>query len=780
MKLSIVHQKRSRIKNSFRHRFVGTIENLEPRFALASITASATETTIYEGGTASYLLQSAPTKPADTFVSYTISNSDNHTILGVRFKIHGEADAYNIDYSSSNVGYQKMSAKLVQGSVADWASGFDLTASQDEFVPNSPDEFDLQDESIDVELILDFTEETWEDYWNNGGTVQQATSTVTINITDNDTRTANMLLRSVDDSAAEPGFGLSTGQVTTVESPNRSFFELVIRQEWRGGGIDIRALGTASPGADYSLALKNPPSGAWIDTISYYQPPSNDPSAINHVNYRVHVPSREGLGGVTLVIELTAHVDSNFTEGTETAEFAFSSPSVPLISYVTTVYSGDPSEGYADVYFDEVRILKQTSTALVNIDDAILATVDIDSNNNGAVERSPEEDAIENISGQGKILIWGATLASTVILDADSMAALGVEDSFSLKLIVSPGLNVWADQEKMMRLSSPDIETIPEDDTLGETYVWSTAWAGTLVVFVEGSSLGKEKTMQWQLVTSSGLAAARDTVRFIVEAQNVILVGIDGTGSAAWLAGPHGRTPDNPSRWNSHVRNLVEVDAKVKFAKYYAGPANLATGSDSDDIHAQAFQYIKTVYVAAQIKPKIALVGWSRGAMIAQWVANDLADEGISVDFVGLYDPVDMASVIPPSAVIVAQGIKNVYVIGPSAVGNFDYPTFTRESGNIIKASNNETSNIFFLMMNASHGSIGGTPGYNDVEDSIFYSDNSEAVNTSYDYVVDSSNSIFADSTIRFGLIYSGIDMKFISGLRYGFPILNPVNTLGN
>jgi len=373
------------------------IETLEPRFALASISASASESTVYEGGVASYLLQSAPTKPADTFVSYTISNPDNHTILGVRFKIHGEADAYELDYSWSNVGYQKINAKLVQGSVAEWASGFDITASQDEFVPNSPDEFDLEDEFITVEMILDYTEETWEDYWTSGGIVQQATSTVWIDIKDNDTRTANMLLRSVDNSAAEPGYGLSTGQVTTVENPNMGTFELVVPEEWRGGGIDIRALGTASPGVDYSLVLKNPPLGAWIDTISYYQPLSTESTAVTHVNYRIHVPSREGLGSLALKIELTALGDSKVNEGTETAAFVFSSPSVPLISYFTTVYSGDPSEGYADVYFDEVRILKQTSNALINIDDAILAAVDIDtdSNNNGAIEGSPEEDAIE-------------------------------------------------------------------------------------------------------------------------------------------------------------------------------------------------------------------------------------------------------------------------------------------------------------------------------------------------------------------------------------------------
>jgi hypothetical protein len=67
------------------------------------------------------------------------------------------------------------------------------------------------------------------------------------------------------------------------------------------------------------------------------------------------------------------------------------------------------------------------------------------------------------------------------------------------------------------------------------------------------------------------------------------------------------------------------------------------------------------------------------------------------------------------------------------------------------------------VTMDASHASIGGGPGYNDREEG-----------TSYDYVADRENSIFAYQNICEGLISAGIDVPIIDQTDYGFPLSNP------
>ncbi len=304
---------------------------------------------------------------------------------------------------------------------------------------------------------------------------------------------------------------------------------------------------------------------------------------------------------------------------------------------------------------------------------------------------------------------------------------------------------------------------------LAKKYIWTAgAFDGNPApkFYIEGSieSDPAARRVQWRLIDNTGTIVARDAVRFIVELQNVIFVGIDGTGSAAWLSGPHGHTPNNSARWNSHVRNLcVEAYDSKKYVLYLPGPADGAFGSDSPAIHAEALSFIVSSYILSQNTAKIAITGWSRGAMIAQWVANELSDMGIGVDFVGLYDPVDMSEFIPDISVNVFHRIDRVGVVGPTDGVNFDYLHFLRMAGYITPIGNNTIIELFAL--DASHGSIGGTPGYNDP---------AERVN--YDYALDRFNSILSDRAIRDGLNREGIYFRFIEDDEYGFPTNNPTN----
>ena len=437
----------------------------------------------------------------------------------------------------------------------------------------------------------------------------------------------------------------------------------------------------------------------------------------------------------------------------------------------------DTSANLAGV-FDTVKVV------VVAIPHPIL-DIDTDSDNTGAVDRTLSEDNVEDGSGPGKKLFIKASTASEVVLDANIAAVDGLSAGYQLVLIVSPGLNLWADSGKSARVTSANSATIPADDSLGETYIWTSAWTGTTTVYAEGTREGTPK-IHWRVLDATGAIIARDAVKFTVVLQNVIFVGVDGTGQNVWLTGPHARTAGLPERWNSHTRNLYDdLSSMVSYSHYDYGPKNQKTGSDSDDIHDQLLNSVRTEYLAApdDDKPKIALLGWSRGAMIALWIANDLAGEGIPVEFVGLYDPVDMSLQIPDIESRVRNGITRLAIIGPTPEVNIDYPLFLRmaladdygyrirpEPGMDGRIANTSTL-ISRFWLDASHGGIGGTPGFNDIGIRFW----GEDWNTDYSYSSDRANSMTADEIIRMQLLAVGIDVPLVN--NYGFPLSNPTNT---
>jgi hypothetical protein len=78
--------------------------------------------------------------------------------------------------------------------------------------------------------------------------------------------------------------------------------------------------------------------------------------------------------------------------------------------------------------------------------------------------------------------------------------------------------------------------------------------------------------------------------------------------------------------------------------------------------------------------------------------------------------------------------------------------------------------NIVRESYNASHGAIGGTPGYNE--------DNLDPPDGHYDYTKDVENSILADRDVRAGMRAAGIDVPDHPDAWYGFPAVRPPKAL--
>jgi RHS repeat-associated protein len=271
---------------------------------------------------------------------------------------------------------------------------------------------------------------------------------------------------------------------------------------------------------------------------------------------------------------------------------------------------------------------------------------------------------------------------------------------------------------------------------------------------------------------------------------NVLFVGVDGTGSAAWLSkvDANGRfvnertQPDGTTRWNSHVRNLVADCNPHAMTIYSHGPAE-TDGGDSKAI-------FNAVVAAAEGRIResgggttIALVGFSRGAMIASGVANALSNPPAGsparqVAFIGMYDPVDMSHTIPAKWARVDARVENITIVGPSSgrdasfnvdypVGSVDWgdPPFTRMALSNRITVTGPATNVSRFSYNASHGALGGTPGFNKR-----HADGGE-----YDYLEDVKNSIRADGKIRAGM--RAAEFEFVpvrDRAWYGFPDKRP------
>jgi hypothetical protein len=314
--------------------------------------------------------------------------------------------------------------------------------------------------------------------------------------------------------------------------------------------------------------------------------------------------------------------------------------------------------------------------------------------------------------------------------------------------------------------------------------------ARTLVLYVEGVRLSKDPNPIKIEVKANGMVLGKDTATVSV-ISNFLVIGIDGTDQSKWLNGPNATRPNG--LWNSHVRNLLDDVEPYAMTIYNIGPTG--PGLDCAEIQTSVVNEANRYIEEAGGDTIVALVGWSRGAMIALWAANDLVGmpgrpqptTARQVAFVGLYDPVDMSMDIPDAnwdpgnrngwgygAGGVQPGIGRVTIVGATeatdanARSNVDYPVFWRMAQrNRITALGGATV-VERIPLNASHGSIGGTPGYNPQLVS--------RPNGDYVYSTDRENSIVSDQVIRSGMRAAGFD--FVPDRKedwYGIPKDRPV-----
>lgn len=224
---------------------------------------------------------------------------------------------------------------------------------------------------------------------------------------------------------------------------------------------------------------------------------------------------------------------------------------------------------------------------------------------------------------------------------------------------------------------------------------------------------------------------------------------------------------------------------------YGHGPAQPKAGGDSDEIFVKVRDEARDIINDAGGGTSIALVGFSRGAMIGLGVADALLklaahDLPRTVAFVGLYDPVDMSLSIKDEWARVHRDVKAITIVGPTAdrqteaAFNVDYdvvdgpilnnPHFVRMArGGRITTAPGATVVPQRIEYNASHGAIGGTPGYNKR-----HRDGGEFPRN-YNYALDVVNSIRADKDIRAGMRAAGL--TFVpdrDAAWYGFPDQRP------
>jgi hypothetical protein len=340
---------------------------------------------------------------------------------------------------------------------------------------------------------------------------------------------------------------------------------------------------------------------------------------------------------------------------------------------------------------------------------------------------------------------------------------------------------------------------VPEGKVLDLTKLGFTDVTRTVELYVEGiaTTAGVSQPISIDL-TVGGRAIQPDLVTVVV-VSNTLVIGIDGTDSAEWLAKRDAKRnlinertmPDGSTRWNSHVRNLVTDCEPFAMTYYTAGPDQNLSLDNSDAVFRRARDAARALIQDAGGGTTIALVGWSRGAMIASGVAHDLlklADGDLprTVAFIGMYDPVDESNGILKAWATIHADVQTVTIVGPTADGqtrdefNVDYPVsgydgvdnwdFERMArGNRITTAQGAAAVPQRIPYNASHGALGGTPGYNKRHrDGGDFPEN-------YNYGLDVQNSILADKDVRAGMRVAGL--KFVPDRDpawYGFPDNRP------
>jgi RHS repeat-associated protein len=256
------------------------------------------------------------------------------------------------------------------------------------------------------------------------------------------------------------------------------------------------------------------------------------------------------------------------------------------------------------------------------------------------------------------------------------------------------------------------------------------------------------------------------------------LIAIDGTGTEDWLENPRNPRKLANGRWLSHVRNFYDEYQAPETEKHYDfGPRNGTTASDLPQIEDKAFNALEDFFKKnpSRINEPIDIIGWSRGAYSAMRLAEKLKNgltfralpATLNVRFLGLYDPVDMTLFDPSGAwgthdfissnvqnVVWAHGVED----STGSMRDYDEESAFYYNWPRIQTRWGGTTRMTNLALEATHGAIGGTPGYSPSEPE------------NYNYSYDIQMSVKTDTAMRTIASGLGVPINVIASSSYGFP----------
>ncbi|MEQ1828487.1 MAG: RHS repeat-associated core domain-containing protein [Pirellula sp.] len=260
------------------------------------------------------------------------------------------------------------------------------------------------------------------------------------------------------------------------------------------------------------------------------------------------------------------------------------------------------------------------------------------------------------------------------------------------------------------------------------------------------------------------------------------LIAIDGTGTKDWLSNPRNPQKLPNGRWLSHVLNFFEDYSGSRHYDY--GPSDGKYASDLPEIEERAYKKLiefRSESPSNKNEP-IDIIGWSRGAYSAMRLAQRLKIEGlpngdgtwttnIPVRFLGLYDPVDMTFYDGPT-LSEGYGSQNwvtgnvatvvwLHGVEGGSLNRRDYDSGSAPWYNWPRMDltwNTAKTRVINLPMEATHGAIGGTPGYSPDNLAL------------YNFKLDRDRSIEADTRMRQEASRVGVPISVLPASAYGFP----------
>lgn len=173
---------------------------------------------------------------------------------------------------------------------------------------------------------------------------------------------------------------------------------------------------------------------------------------------------------------------------------------------------------------------------------------------------------------------------------------------------------------------------------------------------------------------------------------DAILLGIDGTGELS--------DEDYERSFRNSFVSYIHRHTPAKIKHYMRGPA--FEGLDMFAISRKGYEFVHLNRIVHP-KARVLLVGYSRGAAGVVEVAKFLARDGVTVDAMMLFDPVDRS---PTSdADEVPRNVREL------CIARRMYDTFSRASfNNCANIWHKPPTNCLKKHFWATHGGLGGVP----------------------------------------------------------------------